>query len=278
MSSLLEQAMSPDILNLSWKRLRGEHTPWSLKVSRDDLQKNLLKHLLDCRELVLSGKYKPAPLRQFPLTKPDGKQRIISAQYLQDKVIQRALLTVLEPRAEALFHEDSYAYRPQRSVALALKKVSERVKIGQDWLVDADIAQFFDSIPHSLLLKILKKFIADNQTMQLVELWLKQGVHSSSLLGSRCGISQGAILSPLFCNLYLHEFDTALADANIPFVRFADDFLLFATTQNKAESAKVYAQKQLSKLGLALHPDKTQVVRSSSKVIFLGEVLPNPAK
>ena len=68
MSSLLEQAMSPDILNLSWKRLRGEHTPWSLKVSRDDLQKNLLKHLLDCREMVLSGKYKPAPLRQFPLT------------------------------------------------------------------------------------------------------------------------------------------------------------------------------------------------------------------
>ena len=76
--SLLEQAMSPDTLNNCWKRLHNEHTPWSLNVSRDDLQRNLLKHLLGCRELVLSGNYKPLPLRQFALTKPNGKQRVIS--------------------------------------------------------------------------------------------------------------------------------------------------------------------------------------------------------
>lgn len=114
--------------------------------------------------------------------------------------------------------------------------------------------------------------------MHLLELWLKQGAHCSSLLGSRRGISQGAILSPLFCNLYLHEFDKALADANIPFVRFADDFLLFANAKNKAEQEKVYAEKQLEKLGLKLHPDKTQVIRSHSRVIFLGEALPNPVR
>jgi group II intron reverse transcriptase/maturase len=218
------------------------------------------------------------PLRQFALTKANGKQRVISAQYLQDKVIQRALLTVLEPRAEALFHDDSYAYRPKRGVAMALKKVQERVKIGQDWLVDADIAQFFDSIPHASLLKILKKFIADTATMQLIETYLKQGAHSSSLLGSRRGISQGAILSPLFCNVYLHEFDKALSDANIPFVRFADDFLLFANAKNKAEQEKHYAEKQLQKLGLTLHPEKTQIIRSHANVIFLGEPLPNPVR
>jgi group II intron reverse transcriptase/maturase len=276
--SLLEQAMSPDILNSSWKRLHNEHTPWSLNVSRDDLQKNLLKHLLACREQVLSGNYKPLPLRQFALTKPNGKQRVISAQYLQDKVIQRALLTVLEPRAEAVFHDDSYAYRPHRGVAQALRKVHERVKIGQDWLVDADIEQFFDSIPHTPLIKILKKFIDDHQTMQVVEMWLKQGAHCSSLLGSRRGIAQGAVLSPLFCNLYLHEFDKALSDANIPFVRFADDFLLFANAKSKAEEEKLYAEKQLNKLGLKLHPEKTQITRSHSRVIFLGEALPNPVR
>lgn len=278
MNNLLEQAMSPDNLNASWKRLSTEHTPWSQTVSRDDLQKNLLKHLLNCREQILSGNYKPLPLRQFTLTKPNGKQRIISAQYLQDKVIQRALLTVLEPRAEALFHNDSYAYRPKRSVAMALNKTRERVKIGQDWLVDADIQQFFDSIPHPPLLKTLKKFINDTPTMQLIEQWLKQGAHSSSLLGTRRGISQGAILSPLFCNLYLHQFDQALSEANIPFVRFADDFLLFATDQHKAQQAKDYADKQLQKLGLTLHPEKTQIVRSHPKIKFLGEPLPNPAR
>ena len=276
MSDLLEQAMSPDNLNVSWRRLKNEHTPWSLSVSRDDLQRNLLKYLLECRQQVLSGDYKPLPLRQFPLRKPDGKQRIISVQYLQDKLIQRALLTVLEPKAEAIFHDDSYAYRPRRGVALAVNKVRERVKVGQDWLVDADIEKFFDSIPNAPLIKLLKKFVNDNEAMSLIELWLKQGAHHSSLFGSRRGISQGAVLSPLFCNLYLHEFDKALTKANIPFVRFADDFLLFSNAKHKAEKERDFAEKQLDKLGLKLHPNKTQVVRSHSRLIFLGETLPNP--
>lgn len=177
-----------------------------------------------------------------------------------------------------MFHDDSYGYRPHRGVDTALKKVRERVKTGQDWLVDADISQFFDSIPHAQLLKLLKKFIADPPTLQIISLWLQQGAHSSSLLGARRGIPQGAVLSPLFCNVYLHEFDLALAQANIPFVRFADDFLLFATSQTKAGQARQYAEKQLGKLGLSCHPDKTQVIRSNAKVIFLGEALPNPVR
>ncbi len=175
MSSLLERAMSPEVLNASWRRLKNEHTPWSPTLSRDVMQRDLLKHLLACREQVLSVDYRPLPLRQFPLKKPNGKQRIISAQYLQDKVIQRSLLTVLEPKAEALFHEDSFGYRPRRGVGLALKRVKERVRIGQDWLVDADIESFFDSIPHSPLLKLLNRFVDDAAAMRLIELWLKQG-------------------------------------------------------------------------------------------------------
>ena len=112
----------------------------------------------------------------------------------------------------------------------------------------------------------------------MVNQWLKQGVHSSSLLGTSRGISQGAILSPLFCNLYMNQFNQALNQAHIPFVRFADDFLLFATERDKAEKALNFAQKKLGQMGLELHPDKTQVVRSSRKVIFLGESLPKPNK
>ncbi|WP_295391581.1 reverse transcriptase domain-containing protein [uncultured Thiodictyon sp.] len=276
-TTLLDQAMAPDALNQAWRRLKSEHTPWSPIVSRDELQYHLMRHLLECRQQVLDGDYRPLPLRQFPVPKPDGRTRVITAQYLQDKLVQRAILTVLEPRAERLFHDDSYAYRPNRNVEQALNKARERIRIGQDWLVDADIEKFFDSIPHRPLIKALDGFVNDSRAMKLIMRWLDQGAHVKSLLSTTRGISQGAILSPLFCNLYLHGFDSALARAKVPFVRFADDFLLFAPAQAQADQAKDYAARQLEHLGLTMHPEKTRVVRSSPAVIFLGEALPNPA-
>lgn len=271
--SLLAQAMSAEVLDRSWRKLSTEHTPWSIEVSRDKLQQHLLQYILQCREQVLSGQYRPQPLRQFPMLKSDGRQRVLSAQYLQDKLVQRALLTVLQPRMEAIFHEDSYGYRPNRSVQMALRKVRERIGIGQSWLVDADIQSFFDTIPLRPLTKVLKSFIDDAPTMKLIEQWLNQGAHHNSLLSAKKGISQGAILSPLFCNLYLHQFDMAMSRAGIPFVRFADDFLLFADRQDKAEKALQYAAEQLTKLDLNIHPNKTRIVRSSGSVTFLGEPL-----
>lgn len=241
--SILETAMQPETLDKAWNLLKTEHTPWSVTVDRDQLQRNLMRHLLQCREAVLSGRYQPQPLRQFTLAKPDGKQRVISAQYLQDKLVQRALLIVLEPNAEAMFHHDSYAYRRGRSVQMALSKARERIRIGQHWLVDADISKFFDNIPLTLLQKKLKALVKDGDALNIIDKWLKQGVSSSSLFGTSRGISQGSILSPLFCNVYMNEFDQALADAHIPFVRFADDFLLFANEQAKAEKALAFAGK-----------------------------------
>ncbi|MBK8640378.1 MAG: Retron-type reverse transcriptase [Chromatiaceae bacterium] len=276
--SLLEQAMAPDALDAAWRRLKTEHTPWSPDISRDELQYHLMRHLLECRLEVLSGGYRPLPLRQFPMRKPDGRIRVISAQYLKDKLVQRAILTILEPHAERLFHDDSYAYRPNRNVEKALDRVRERIRIGTDWLVDADIEQFFDSIPHRPLVKVLDAFVADAPTMRLISRWLDQGAHVKSLLSTTRGISQGAILSPLFCNLYLHRFDTALAKAKIPFVRFADDFLLFAPAQDLAEKALDYATRELDRLDLNIHPEKTRVVRASREVTFLGQSLPNPSR
>lgn len=272
--SILATAMQPDILDKAWNMLKIEHTPWSVTVDREQLQRNLMRHLLQCREEVLSGRYQPEPLRQFTLPKPDGKQRVISAQYLKDKLVQRALLIVLEPMAEALFHHDSYAYRRGRSVKMALAKTRERIRIGQDWLVDADINKFFDNIPLTPLQKKLKALLRDSDALNLIDKWLKQGAHSSSLFGGSRGISQGSILSPLFCNVYLHAFDQALSHVHIPFVRFADDFLLFADRQDKAERALEFAQQHLERLGLSLNPAKTQVVQSHPSVVFLGEPLP----
>ncbi len=276
--TLLQQAMSPEMLNHAWRRLRSQHTPWSVQVDRDRLEQNLLHYVLQCRQQVLDGSYRPEPLRRFTMRKPDGRQRILSAQYLKDKFVQRALLAVLEPRAEAIFHEDSYAYRPGRNVAMALERTRERIRIGLDWLVDADIQSFFDSIPHRPLLRRLKPFVDDRRAMALIEQWLQGGAHQTSFLGGGRGIAQGAILSPLFCNLYLDQMDRELAQANIPFVRFADDFLLFAPTKAQAEQALAFVRQILDKLGLELHPRKTRVVRSSPEVGFLGSRLPGPSR
>lgn len=273
--NLLEQAMQPEVLDQAWNLLKREHTPWSATVSREDMQRNSIRHILDCRDEVLNGKYQPEPIRQFTLPKPDGRQRLISAQHLKDKLVQRALLIIIEPKAEAIFHHDSYAYRRRRGVQMAMRKVRERIKIGKYWLVDADIKRFFDNIPLSLLRRKLKSFLNDREAMKLFEKWLKQGVHSSSFLGSSKGISQGAVLSPLLCNLYMTDFDQAMSDAHIPFVRFADDFLLFAEEKSQANQALKYAEKTLSDLELELNKDKTRVIKSSKKVIFLGQSLPN---
>lgn len=275
---LLDQILSPETLNLAWRRVRVEHTPWSKGVNRDQLEQHLLKHIFELAEEVRSGHYRPEPLRQFTIPKSDGKKRVISSQYLRDKFLQRAFLIVLEQRAETIFHNDSYAYRPHRGVKDALHKTRERVYCGLDWLVDADIKHFFDQISHKILRQKLKSFIADKEVLAFFDLWLKQGAHHASFLGSSRGIAQGAILSPLMCNLYLHEFDLALTKANIPFVRYADDFILFASTKTEAEKAHAFVGKLLNKFGLVLHPEKTSIVRSSPRVYFLGESLPTPKR
>ena len=105
-----------------------------------------------------------------------------------------------------------------------------------------------------------------------------QGTHYHSFLGTSRGVAQGAVLSPLLCNLYLHQLDIKLAKANIPFVRFADDFLLFCSTRLEAEKALEFTKKQLDNLGLSIHPKKTRVVRSHYGVMFLGERLPKPSR
>lgn len=272
--TLLERCMSPVTLNTAWRQLKKEHTPWSVGVDRPALESHLLSHMLNLRNEVLSQAYRPEPLRQFTVAKKNGKKRRISAHYLKDKLVQRALLIELEPKAEAIFHNDSYGYRKHRGVDTALDKVSERVRVGLDWLVDADITAFFDSIPHKPLLALLKRFVGDKQAMQLVRTWLQQGAHSSSLLRGGRGIAQGSILSPLYCNLYLHQFDACLAKKHIPFVRYADDFLLMLETREGAVTAEKYAAEQLSRLGLCLSEEKTQIVRCSPKVVFLGKALP----
>jgi len=276
MAELLERVLSPAALNAAWKRLYPDKTVWRPGLPRWEMEKDLVLHLLELVDELRSGRYRPAPLRQFTIEKGDGKQRVLSALSLRDKLIQRAVLGVLEPIGEQLFHNDSYGYRPRRNVEMAHRRACERIQCGLPWLVDADIAKFFDNIPHRPLQKVLRQYIPDRELLALIDLWLAEGASALSFLGTRRGVAQGAVISPILCNFYLHELDTALAGKNIPFVRFADDFLLFAPDEQRANDALKCVDQKLKAMGLELHPDKTRVARSHRGLIFLGLPLPTP--
>lgn len=278
MGELLERALSPEVMDRAWRRLRTDKAVWEPGMPRSEMERNLVMHLLELRDEVKGRRYRPAPLRQFPVPKGDGRLRILSALSLRDKVLQRAILTVIEPIAEALFHHDSFGYRPGRNVDMALRRVQERVACGLIWLVDADIRSFFDRIPHRPLRSILKERIPDREVLGLIDAWLAMGPSQASIFETRRGIPQGTILSPILCNLYLHALDRALSDKNIPFVRYADDFILFTPEQRTAEKALRFVADRLRDLGLELHPEKTRVIESGPGFSFLGRPLPRPSK
>jgi len=274
MPELFERMLSAEVLNRAWRELRGDHAVWEPGLARSEMERNLLLHLLRLLDDVRRGRYRPAALRRFPVAKADGKLRVLSALALRDKFLQKAAQIVLEPAAERLFHHDSYAYRPRRNVAMALQRARERIGCGLHWLVDADIRSFFDSIPIKLLRQRLKAFVKDRDLMSLIDAWLDLGASEQSFFSAPRGIAQGAILSPLFCNLYLHVLDEALDSRKIPFVRYADDLLLFAADEAGARRAHDFAGATLQDLELELHPDKTRVTASGPHVVFLGEPLP----
>lgn len=278
MAELFDRMLSPEILDRAWRRLRNDHTQWQPGIPRSEMERQSLKHLLRLVEEVRSGEYRPEGLRRFTVRKPSGGERILSALTLRDKLLQTAAMLVLVPRMEKLFHPDSFAYRPGRSVDMALARVGERIRCGLDWLVDADIRSFFDEIPHRTLRKRLRRQVPDPELLSLMDQWLDCGYAQSSLFGARRGIPQGAVLSPLWCNLYLTELDMLWHRKNLAFVRFADDFLLLLPNRRAAEKALELTRKRLRKLGLELNEEKTRITRTGPHVVFLGRNLPRRQK
>lgn len=238
------------------------------------LESNLAYHLVKLSNELRTGAYMPDPVRFFPVNKGDGRQRIISANTLRDKLAQRAVLTVIEPFGEKIFHHDSFGYRPGRTIDMVLSRVREYMLCGMSWVVDADIRSYFDNIPHKPLIKILKSIIADQEITALIKRWLDAGTAKRGFLSAPMGIPQGAVLSPFLCNIYLTSWDNDMSAKNLPFVRFADDFLVFAKSGASAIKAHSYVGKSLKRLGLMLNEQKTRTVQCGPNVQFLGRKLP----
>lgn len=274
--NLLEQVVSPDNMDKAWRRLYKDRSRWDRTTSRSEFERRSVFHLQTLVDQLRTETYRPGSVRQFRIAKDNGSKRLLSALYLRDKLAQRAVLQIIEQLGEACFDDDSFGYRPGRSVDMACSRAVERIDCGYPWLVDADLESFFDTIPHGLLLKAMGKLVPDRKLNRLFALWLKQSTLPLSFLSSRKGLAQGAVLSPFQCNVYLNLLDRFWRKNGIPFVRFADDFLLFAGTEKAAFRVLEMTNDKLTELKLAFNTEKTRVCRASRDVVFLGRQLRGP--
>ncbi|OGR05648.1 MAG: hypothetical protein A2511_09100 [Deltaproteobacteria bacterium RIFOXYD12_FULL_50_9] len=275
MGKILEMAARPETLQTAWAHYRNDKADWRPGIGRGVLEKQLVYHILTLSKELRSGDYLPDPIRQVDIHKADGSNRKITVFSLRDKVAQRALLTVIEPIGEALFHKDSFAYRPGRNIDMAVRMVAELSRRDSNpWLVHTDIRSCFESIPVGSLLRQLKPKINDSEALGLISRWHglvhEMPVHSQS----RKGIPLGGVLSPFFCNFFLTTVDRTLEREGIRFVRYSDDLMLVAASRNEAEKICRFLQGVLQRNGLVINHEKTTISRYSTKVIFLGKNLP----
>lgn len=215
---------------------------------------------------VRANTYRPNRPRRFRVIKKDGTWRELAILTVTDRVLQRAVLNVLEPVFERRFLNCSFGYRPQRSAANAITAVVRVRDRGWPWLLDADILGCFDHLDHALILKLIAPHVPDTVVRNLVVAWLRAGVRR----GLSVGTPMGAVLSPLWCNVVLHELDAALQGPDRRLVRYADDFVVLTRSEADAWRARDEVERILTDLRLSLHETKTQVTSFTAGFTFLG--------
>lgn len=255
-------------LNLAWNKVRQNKGAGGIdKMNIILFNKMLFERLLSLKDHLQRKTYQPRPIKHFNMKKPDGTRRPIGILTVEDRIVQRAVLQVIEPLFDRHFRPFSFGYRKGLSRGNAIETINRNFNRGFLWVIDADILEFFQNIDHGLLIKQVKKVVTDRDILKLLSKWLDM-----SGMG-RVGILQGSPLSPLLANIYLDPLDKAILKKGFKMVRFGDDFIVQCKTEKETQLAMKYAQKILRKLKLELHPHKTQITHFDKGVRFLGYIL-----
>jgi RNA-directed DNA polymerase len=261
--SLIDKVYRPTTLYAGWHKVKARKgKAGSDRQSIEDFERNLEANL-DLLHLELAeGSYRPRPIWRKYIDKPGSKEkRPLGIPCVRDRVVQAALRLVLEPIFENEFSTQSYGFRPGRGCKDALREVDRLLKDGYVYVVDADLKAYFDCIRHDRLMNEIGKNIADGRLLELLESFLKQDILEGLALWSpEQGTPQGAVISPLLANLYLHSVDIAMSQAGFHMVRYADDFVILCRTQQDAETAFAKVGDLTAAKGLTLHPEKTRLV------------------
>jgi RNA-directed DNA polymerase len=242
----------------------------TIEMFERHLEENLEKLSRSLRE----GSYQPQAVRRVWITKLGSKEkRPLGIPTVKDRVVQAALLHVLEPIFEREFAAQSYGFRPNRGCKNALRRVGELLKAGYTLVVDADLKSYFDTIPWGPMLELVEEKVSDGRVIELLKAMLNQKVMETATSWTpEGGTPQGAVISPLLSNIYLDPLDHKMAQAGVEMVRYADDFVILCRSEAEAEEALEEVRRWTAQAGLTLHPVKTRIVNAEEQggFDFLG--------
>jgi len=260
--SLMDKVYAPRNLQAAFKRVaRNKGSAGVDHESVDKYASNLEANLQRLHEQLQDDSYRPQAIRRHSIPKPGSKEmRPLGIPTVRDRVAQAALRNVLEPIFERDFAEHSYGFRPKRGCKDALRRVLGLLRDGHRWVVDADLASYFDTIPHDKLMELVERKIADGRVLKLIRAYLDQDVVGD--MGKwtpETGTPQGAVISPLLANLYLDPLDHLMAERGFEMVRYADDLVILCKDEHEAQQALQTLQQWVEQAGLRLHPEKTRV-------------------
>lgn len=247
----------------------------SVEMFEANLDQNLAALMKDLKR----GTFQPRPALRKYINKGGGKTRPLGIPCVRDRVAQEVLRRLLTPLFEPLFHEQSYGFRPGRSCHDAVSEVDRLHQAGYRFVFDADLAGFFDNIPHSVIKRGLTNVVADGNILNLIDRFLSAGVMENGIrTPTTVGTPQGGVLSPLLANIALNFLDWRLDEAGYRFVRYADDFVILCRSKRQAQEAGDEAQRCIAELGLSFSPEKTKIAKFKEGFAFLGFTITHRAR
>ena len=262
--------VSIDVLRWAFFNLKKQAAPGVDGLTWADYAADLDRNLTDLHARVHSGAYRALPSRRQYIPKADGKQRPLGIAALEDKIVQAAVVAILTPIYEAEFLGFSYGFRPGRSQHDALDALAYGINARKiNWILDADISRFFDTLSREWLIRFVEHRIGDRRIIRLIQKWLKAGVlEDGRLIETTEGTPQGAVASPLLANVYLHyvydlwveQWRTCHARGDMIVVRYADDTIVGFQHRQDAERFQIDLKERLAKFALSLHPEKTRLL------------------
>ena len=258
---LMEQVVARGNVRVAMARVQENRgSPGVDGMTVDELPQYLMEHWQGVREQLLSGTYQPRPVLRREIPKRDGGVRELGIPGVLDRLIQQAILQVLQPRFDPSFSEHSYGFRPGRSAHGAVLAAQRYVQEGRHWVVDVDLEKFFDRVNHDVLMGRLARRIGDSRLLRLIRRYLNAGMMADGVVMERReGTPQGGPLSPLLANLLLDEVDKELEQRGHAFVRYADDCNVYVRSRRAGERVMAALERLYAKLRLRVNRAKSKV-------------------